>query len=311
MNKTTFKSIAFGIGILAVSFSACKKEETKTDTTVTPTAKSIYEIAKADTSFSILVAGIEKTGLKTTLSGTGTFTVFAPTNSAFRKLGITAEEINSTTDVEEIAEIKNVILFHALGTKVKSTDLSNSYASTLFTVNGNGVSLKIAINPVKINNTANVTTANIEASNGILHIVDEVLIPPTVVDIAVNNGGFTSLVAALYKADLVETLEDGEALTVFAPTDKAFSDINFKLADFTKEALAPILTGHVLGSQVRSNQIQNNQKVTTLNKDVELTFNTTMGVKFSGGKTTDISVTTADLQATNGVVHVINKVILP
>jgi transforming growth factor-beta-induced protein len=311
MNKTTFKSIAFGIGIWALSFTACKKEETTTNTTVTPAAKSIYDIAKADTNFSILVAGIEKTGLKTTLSGTGTFTVFAPTNSAFRKLGITLEEINSTTDAEEIAEIKSVILFHALGNKVKSTDLSNSYASTLFTVNGNGVSLKIAVNPVKINNAANVTTANIEASNGILHIVDEVLIPPTVVDIAINNGGFTSLVAALDKADLVGTLEDSESITVFAPTDKAFSDINFKLADFTKEALAPILTAHVLGTQVRSNQIQNNQQVTSLNENVKLTFNTTMGVKFSGGKTSDISVTTADLQATNGVVHVINKVILP
>lgn len=311
MNKTTIKSLAFCIGILALGFSACKKEETTTNTTVTPAAKSIYEIAKADTNFSILVAGIEKTGLKSTLSGTGTFTVFAPTNAAFRKLEISAEEINSTTDPVEIEEIKNFILFHALWTKVKSTELSNSYATTLFTVNGNGVSLKIAVNPVKINNAASVTTADIEASNGILHIVNEVLIPPTVVDIALNNGGFNSLVAALDKADLVSTLEESESITVFAPADKAFADINFKLDDFTKEALAPILTSHVLGSQVRSSQIKNNDQVTSLNANVKLTFNTTMGVKFSGGKTSDISVTTADLQATNGVVHVINKVILP
>ncbi len=311
MNKTTIKSFALSIGILALGFSACKKEETKTNTTVTPPAKSIYDIAKADTSFSILVAGIDKAGLKTTLSGTGTFTVFAPSNSAFRKLGFSVAVINSITDPEEIDGLKSLILFHALGSKVQSSALTNTYVPSLFTIGGNGVSLKTAINPVKINNEANVTTANIDASNGIIHVVDAVLMPPTVVDIALNNGGFTSLVAALDKADLVETLEDGEALTVFAPTDKAFSDINFKLDDFTKEALAPILTGHVLGSQVRSNQIQNNQKVTTLNKDVQLTFNTTMGVKFSGGKTTDISVTTADLQATNGVVHVINKVILP
>ncbi|MFY8020365.1 MAG: fasciclin domain-containing protein [Bacteroidia bacterium] len=311
MNKPSFKSIALGITLLSLGLTACKKEESSNNTTVTPPAKSIYEIAKADTNFSILVAGIDKAGLKTLLSGTGTFTVFAPNNAAFRKLEIGIQEINEITDPEEIEELKSVILFHALGSKVKSTELSNTYVPTAFTVNGNGVSLKIAVNPVKINNAANVVSANIEASNGIVHVVDEVLIPPTVVDIAVNNGSFNSLVSALDKAELVSTLEDGEALTVFAPTDKAFSDINFKLEDFTKEALTPILTGHVLGSQVRSNQIQNNQKVTTLNKDVELTFNTTMGVKFSGGKTTDISVTTADLQATNGVVHVINKVILP
>jgi transforming growth factor-beta-induced protein len=311
MNKTTIKSFALSIGILALSFSACKKDETTNNTTVTPAAKSIYETAKADTTFSILVAGIDKAGLKTTLSGTGTFTVFAPSNSAFRKLGLSVAVINSITDAKEIEELKELILFHALGTKVKSTELSNSYASSLFTVNGNGVSLKIAVNPVKINNEANVTMANIETSNGIIHVVDAVLMPPTVVDIAVNNGGFTSLVAALDKADLVETLEDSESITVFAPADKAFSDINFKLDDFTKEALAPILTAHVLGSQVRSSQIKNNDQVTTLNESVKLTFNTTMGVKFSGGKTSDISVTTADLQATNGVVHVINKVILP
>ena len=294
-----------------MGFTACKKEETKTNTPAIPVAKSIYEIAKADTSFSILVAGIDKAGLKTTLSGTGTFTVFAPNNAAFRKLDLSVEEINSMTDPEEIEEMKNVILFHALGSKVKSTDLSNTYVPTLFTVNGNGVSLKTSINPVKINGYANVLTANIEASNGILHVVDELLIPPTVVDIAVNNGSFNALVSALDKAELVSTLEDGENLTVFAPTDNAFSAINFKLEDFTKESLTPILTAHVLGTQVRSSQIQNNQEVTTLNDKVKLTFNTSMGVKFSGGKTSDISVTTADLQATNGVVHVINKVILP
>ncbi len=311
MNKSRFKSIALGITILSLGFTACKKEETKTNTPATPVAKSIYEIAKADTSFSILVAGIDKAGLKTTLSGTGTFTVFAPNNAAFRKLDLSVEEINSMTDPQEIEEMKNVILFHALGSKVKSTDLSNTYVPTLFTVNGNGVSLKTSINPVKINGYANVLTANIEASNGILHVVDELLIPPTVVDIAVNNGSFNALVSALDKAELVSTLEDGENLTVFAPTDNAFSAINFKLEDFTKESLTPILTAHVLGTQVRSAQIQNNQEVTTLNDKVKLTFNTSMGVKFSGGKTSDISVTTADLQATNGVVHVINKVILP
>jgi transforming growth factor-beta-induced protein len=137
------------------------------------------------------------------------------------------------------------------------------------------------------------------------------LSPQSVVDIAANNSAFTSLVAALGKAELVSTLEESASITVFAPTNDAFDAISFKLADFTKEQLTPILTSHVLGSQVRSSQIKNGDMVTTLNTNTKLTFNTSAGVKFSGGNVSDVSVTTADIQATNGVVHVINKVVLP
>ena len=203
------------------------------------------------------------------------------------------------------------MLYHVLGTEVKSTQLKNAYEPTLFKVGNNGVSLKIGIAPVKLNKDVNVITADVDASNGVVHIIDAVLLPPTVVDIAINDPLFTSLVAAVAKAELVETLDNTDNLTVFAPINQAFADINFNLEGTTKEQLVPILTAHVLGSQVRSTQIGNGQKLTTLNTAVELTFNTTSGVKLSGGKTTDASVVAADIQAINGVVHVINKVILP
>lgn len=312
MKTNIFKTALLGLTLGAVLLSSCKRDEDNTTPTpTTPAAKSIYEIAKADTTFTILVAALDKTGLKETLSNAGTYTVFAPNNEAFRRDGISVELINSITDPDIILELKNELLYHVLSSKVKSTEVQNAYVSTLFLVNGNGASLRTANNPVKLNNEASVISADIAASNGIIHVIDFTLYPQSVVDIALNNPAFTSLVGALAKAELVGTLEDAPALTVFAPTNDAFSAINFKLEDFTKEQLTPILTSHVLGAQVRSSQIKNGDKATTLNANTELTFNTTSGVKFNGGTVTDITVTTADIQATNGVVHVINKVVLP
>jgi transforming growth factor-beta-induced protein len=307
MNKNSF--LLSALVAFALLFAACTKEDDKKENPA-PTQKTIAGIASADTSFSILVAALNKTGLTATLNGTGNFTVFAPKNAAFRKLSIT-EQVISTLEGADLENLKSTLLYHVLGSEVKSTQLTNSYASTLYKVGENGVSLKIGIAPVKLNGAINVITADVDASNGVLHVIDAVLTPPTVVDIALNDASFTSLVAAVVKAELVATLKDTKNITVFAPIDQAFKDINFDLNATTKAQLTPILTAHVLGSQVRSNQITNGQKVTALNPAVELTFNTTSGVKLSGGKTTDASVVTADIQATNGVIHVINKVILP
>lgn len=312
MKHNILKSALLGLTLFTLVFTACTNDDEDESTTPTPTAtsKSIYEIAKADTSFSYLVAALDKAGLNSVLSGTGTFTVFAPNNNAFRKEGITMEDINTAAG-EDLEDLKEVLLYHVLGAKVKSTQVTNGYVSTLALVNGNGLSLRTATNPVTLNNESKVLTADIEASNGILHVIDMILIPQSIVDIALNNPAFSSLVGAVVKAELVEVLEDRTTATVFAPTDAAFNDINFNLANFSKEDLLPILTAHVLANNVRSSQIGNGDEVATLNPSTKLTFNTTNGVKFNGGKVTDIGVTTADIQATNGVVHVINKVVLP
>ncbi|MCG9879590.1 MAG: fasciclin domain-containing protein [Bacteroidia bacterium] len=310
MKKLKFLAIA--VVATSMLFVSCKEDDkTETPTPTTPTQKTIAGIASGDTTFSILVAALTKADLVATLNGTGNFTVFAPTNSAFRKYGITEQVIAAISDADEIEELKGTLLYHVLGSEVKAAQLTNAYVPTLFTVGGNGVSLQVNIAPVKLNATVNVTTADVDASNGVVHIIDDVLFPPTVVDIAANNPLFTSLVAAVTKAELVETLSETENLTVFAPVNQAFTDINFDLEATSKEALTPILTAHVLGSSVRSGQIMNGQKATTLNTAVELTFNTSSGVKLSGGKTTDAEVVVADIQAVNGVVHVINKVIVP
>lgn len=310
MKKTILKLSALLL-IASITITSCKEDDDKKNDDPTPTVKNIVELAQGDTTLSILVTALSKAGLVSTLQGAGTFTVFAPTNEAFRAEKITSEAINAITNPAAIAELKNLLLYHVLGSKVLSTQLTNTYVPTLYTVGGNGVSLQVNVAPVKFNNSASVVTADINASNGVIHKIGKLLDIPTVADIAVNNSDFTTLVAALTKAELVDVVDTTNNITVFAPINKAFSDISFDLAATSKSALAPILTAHVLGAAVRSSAITNGLNPTTLNPAVKLTFNTTSGVKFSGGKTTDIGVTTADIQAENGVVHVINKVILP
>ena len=310
MKKTILKLSALLL-IASITITSCKEDDDKKSDNPTPTAKNIVELAQGDTTLSILVTALSKAGLVSTLQSAGTFTVFAPTNAAFRAEKITSESINAISSPAAIAELKNLLLYHVLGSKVLSTQLTNTYVPTLYTVGGNGVSLQINVAPVKFNNSASVVTADINASNGVIHKIGKLLFIPTVADIAANNSEFTTLVAALTKAELVDVVDTTNNITVFAPINKAFSDISFDLAATSKSALAPILTAHVLGTAVRSSAITNGLDPTTLNPAVKLTFNTTSGVKFSGGKTTDISVTTADIQAENGVVHVINKVILP
>lgn len=131
MKRNILKTTLLSLTASALLLVSCKKEDDKTTTPTTPAVKSIYEIAKSDTSFSILVAALDKAGLKETLSNSGTFTVFAPNNEAFRKEDVSVELINSITNPEQILALKNTLLYHVLGSKVKSTEVQNAYVSTL------------------------------------------------------------------------------------------------------------------------------------------------------------------------------------
>ena len=150
MKKNIFKTALLSLTFGALLITSCKKDDDKTTPTpTTPTLKSIYEIAKADTSFSILIAALDKTGLKETLTNAGTYTVFAPNNAAFRKEDVSVELINAITDTDQILALKNALLYHVLASKVKSTEVPNAYVGILYLLNGNAVSLRTAINPVK------------------------------------------------------------------------------------------------------------------------------------------------------------------
>lgn len=268
---------------------------------------SILDIAMAN-DFTSLTAALAKVNLATTFMKEGMFTVFAPTNDAFAAF-LSEAGFSGLDDVPNDV-LTNVLFYHVIGSKVMSGDLSNGYApSLLSSFDDNVVSLLINLdNGVMINKSA-VTAADIEGNNGVIHIIDKVLSPTTVVDIALNNSNFSILVEAVVKAGLVETLSADGPFTIFAPTNDAFNALFADLGisgvtDLTAEQLIPILTYHVVGDNVLSNELVDG-KVSTLNGDIEIGLGNPPTIN------ADSEIVAVDVQGTNGVVHVINKVLLP
>lgn len=301
--KTLFTIIAV-LGIVSTfALTSCESE----DDDVMEKPKNIVEVAVSNSDFSTLVTALQKAELVTALQADGPFTVFAPTNAAFNQL-FTDLGVDGIDDLTK-EQLTPILLYHVVGAKVKSTDLTNSYVTTLSTGPGNkNVSLKVDATNLELNGGVGITSADINATNGVIHIVDKVLLPPTVVDIALNNDNFSILVSALVKAELVETLKGDGPFTVFAPTNDAFNALFEALdvtgiADLSKEALTPILLDHVVSGNVRSTDLTTGS-VNTLNNSISI--DVTSGVKING----NINVVLADVQGTNGVVHVIDKVIV-
>jgi transforming growth factor-beta-induced protein len=308
--------------------------------------KNIVDTAVATDDLSLLVAALIQAdaGLVETLNGDGPFTVFAPTNAAFVSLLETlGEDFNSLSDFDTEAEkalLVKVLTYHVVaGTAAFSTDLSDGQSIETFQTENVGI--RIVDGGVQIvdatGTNANVTAADVKASNGVVHIIDKVLLPQevldlltemslkTIVEIAVKTDDLSLLVKALVQANagLVETLGTDGPFTVFAPTNAAFvallgvlgDDFN-SLADFDTEAekalLVKVLTYHVVaGTAAFSTDLSNGQNIETFQGE-------NVGINIKDGTVhivdateTNAAVTTADVKASNGVVHIINKVLLP
>ncbi|NJB34972.1 fasciclin domain-containing protein [Croceivirga sp. JEA036] len=306
--------------------------------------KNIVELAQETDDLSVLVDALVKAnaGLVDTLSGEGPFTVFAPTNAAFvALLEALGDDYNSLDDFdteEEVALLVDILTYHVIaGTEAFSTDLTDGQMLTtvsedMLTVNlTGGVFIADATDM-----PASVVTPDVDASNGVVHIIDKVLLPqaavdfvaslhtPNIPELAMSVDDLSLLVDALVQADagLVEALSGEGPFTVFAPTNAAFaalldslgSEYN-SLADFDtaeeKALLAKILTYHVVsGAAVTSGQLTNGQMVTTLQTET-ITIDLSAGVQLDDKTDTNANVTGADNEASNGVVHIIDKVLLP
>jgi len=304
--RKIFTPITAAMLIGIVAFSSCDKDD---DMDQMAETQSIVQIASANSSFSTLVAALTKADLVTTLQGDGPFTVFAPTNEAFAAL-LADLGVSSLDDLSAEA-LKPILLYHVLSGKVLSTDLSNGYVGTLSSgPEDTKISLQVDADDVLLNGTSEVTSADILASNGVIHVINKVLIPPTVVGLAINNPDFSILVEAVVKAELVETLSGAGPFTVFAPTNAAFEALFATLgisgiADLTKEQLIPILTYHVVSGNVLSGELSTGN-VATLNGDIAV--NVGMSAVTINGSS---NVVLANVQGSNGVVHVIDEVLLP
>ncbi len=272
---------------------------------------SITDHAIANPAISSLTAAVVKAELASTLDDDeNNFTVFAPTNDAFTTL---LSDLGATLDDLSKDDLTPILLYHVVNAFVPAADVTSGYVNTLRMGQDNYLSMNISVdgNGVILNNQANVVLTDIVATNGIIHVIDNVILPNNVVDIAVNNSVFSILVEAVVKAELVETLSGAGVITVFAPTNSAFEALFSSLgvtgiSELTKEQLTPILLAHVVDGNVRSLDLQNGT-VPTYNANKSLSIDITNGVVIDGDK----QVIIADVQGTNGVVHAIDKVIVP
>ncbi|MFG6687470.1 fasciclin domain-containing protein [Mariniflexile sp. HNIBRBA6329] len=267
-------------------------------------SKSVDSKVKKPT-FKTLSVALAQTRLAGTVSS-NMLTVFAPTDAAFAKYGLNQKNVSAFPGIVDI------LLYHVVAGKVFSTDLSNSFVTTL-----NGAAVQVNLESGVMINTSNVVIADVEARNGVIHAIDDILFPPTqdLVTLASSfDPEFSVLLAAATKAGLAETLMNDGPFTVFAPTNQAF--INFlEVADvdaaiaavngLPAEALAPILLYHVVSGRVYSSDLSSGP-VTTLDGDFELDLAT---LTIDGNA--QLIPSLLNVQATNGVIHVISEVLVP
>ena len=309
--KTSFSKLSFALlAIFSIGvLSSCSKDD---DDTPMDTTKNIVEVASSDSRFSILVEAVIKSNLTSALQGDGPLTVFAPTNDAFNAL-FTQLGVGGIADLDA-ATLTPILLNHVVSGQINAADVTTGYASTLNSNGPGGQNVKIYLDKgsdVMVDGSK-VIVADIMASNGVIHAIDKVILPSSVVGHAINNSNFSILVEAVVKANLVEALSAAGPFTVFAPTNDAFNKLFTTLgvsgiADLTAEALTPILLYHVVSGNVTSSQVATGS-VPTLNEGNNLNLNVSgMGVTIN----TNVNVVATDVQGSNGVVHVIDAVLLP
>ncbi len=266
-------------------------------------AATIAEIAAGNGSFSTLVAAAQAAGLIETLSGPGPLTVFAPTDEAFARL----PEGTVTALLADLPRLRQILLYHVLPGAVPASSIIDGGRQV--TVQGAAVRTTVTNGAVLINESR-VVTPNIEASNGIIHVIDQVLLPPpTIAEIAAGNGSFSTLVAAAQAAGLIETLSGPGPLTVFAPTDEAFArlpegTVTALLADLPR--LRQILLYHVLPGAVPAASIVDGGRQVTVQGAAVRTTVTNGAVLINESR-----VITPNIEASNGIIHVIDQVLLP
>ena len=251
-----------------------------------------------------LVAALIHANLVATLEGAGPFTVFAPTDQAFTDAGI---NLNDFDTPEENQTLTDILLHHVISGSVPSADIKDGMMATM--VNGDKVKFGVSSGAVTVG-SAQVTTADVLASNGIIHVIDTVLMPPSdIPSTAQTTGIHNSLVAAVIQAELLTTLQGPGPFTVFAPTDQAFTDAGIDLASLDtpegKATLSDILLYHVVASDVPAKNVTDCMLADAANgQKLSFTVGDTVMVN-------DANITLTDVISSNGLIHVIDKVLMP
>ncbi len=304
--------------MLSFTFYSCKDDENPATQTQGKTITDV--VVTNNTDFTLLEAAVVRAGLAGTLATTGPFTVFAPTDAAFRAAGFAdAAAINAAP----AATLNSILQYHVVsGTALTGATIQNGQFAVqtagagkepLFT-NKTGTAVSV--------NGARITTADIAATNGVVHAIDKVLMPPTgtVLAIAQADTSLSYLTAAAVRGGTLVTsaLSGSNQLTVFAPTNAAFRAAGFPTIASINAApvatLTAVLTNHVIPSVRAFSPTLVNGPVTTFgggSVTVTAGANNAVTLLSKGNGTNAATITTADINATNGVIHKINRVLLP
>jgi len=297
-------------GLASTTFAQCGSEKSQTTVALGAMSekKDIIDTAVGAGSFKTLAAALTAAGLVDALKGEGPFTVFAPTDEAFAKLP--KGTVETLLKPENKAKLTAILTFHVVPGNVMAADVVKLTNAT--TLNGQRVVVKVKGSDVMIDN-AKVTKTDIACSNGVIHVIDTVIMPASkdIVETAAEAGSFSTLLAAAKAAGLVDALKGEGPLTVFAPTDEAFAKLGpdtiaMLLKPENKQKLADVLKYHVVAGRVFADQAIKAGSAATLQGG-----KVTITSKMDTVMIDNAKVVSADLQTSNGVIHVIDTVIMP
>jgi uncharacterized surface protein with fasciclin (FAS1) repeats len=298
MKKTLFFTLTLMYSLMS---SSCSKSDDNND-------QNITTIVSNNPNFSLLALAINRAGLTSTINSSNNITVFAPDNEAFAAAGITESAINSLP-VETLAAI---LKYHVVGSSINSTAVPTSAA--VATLEGKNLYASNNANGVFVNGIR-VKQADVAASNGIIHVISKVMMPPTqtIAEIASSNPDFSLLLAAVVRAGLATAVSSEGNYTVFAPTNAAFNAAGFNSAadinNADQELISTVVKYHVLTTTVFASDLTNGN-VNSLQGGA-LQISTAPSVKIASSSNPVSNIVAADIIATNGVIHVINRVLLP
>jgi len=286
-------------------------------TTATPVPASpshgpsgdIVDVAVQAGSFKTLAAALQAAELIDTLKGSGPFTVFAPTDEAFSKLP--AGTVEHLLKPENRSALVAVLTYHVVPGRLSASDVIAS--DRLTSVQGQRMAVTVGESGVTVAG-AKVTATDIPASNGIIHVIDRVILPSmnSIVDVASSAGTFSTLLAAATHAGLADTLAERGPFTLFAPNDEAFAKLPSGTVDSllrpeNRQALIDILQAHIVSGRVYADQAVAAGRSHSLLRNQPLRFSLRNGRMSVNG----VNVLANDIDASNGVIHVIDRVILP
>lgn len=316
--KMNFLKLTGLVASVLIFGTACEKDNDEQ-----PVSNTITDVVAASSNFSTLKSAVVKADLQATLKSAGPFTVFAPDDAAFAASGITSSVINSLT----AAQVKSILLYHTIASKILAAEVPAGPNSKVITAGGDSVFVTKNASGVFINGIK-VKTADVAVGNGVIHVIDRVLNPPVgnIVETAVASG-LDSLAKAVTRATtapggdpaLVTTLSNAK-LTVFAPTNAAFSELLSALGlanidDIPVATLLAVLRYHVVGDRAFSSDLANGSLTmlaggsTTVNLSNGTAGGPTVAGNGNGGNKSNIIAT--NIVCRNGVVHVIDRVLIP